>query len=109
MRRIATAVTFTFLGLGVIPASAQAPPAPPRLVPAVFVTTSFDSPSPLLGRFGPAAVVDRLLSFDADGDERVTAAELPERMQSVLLRLDHDGDSFLTAEEIQTGVKQAVA
>src|SRR5688572_15607246 len=102
MWRIATAVTFTFLGLDVVSASAQTPPTP---VPAVFVSTTPGAVPAFVGRVGgPGAVADRLLSFDADGDVRVTAAELPERMQSVFDRLDQDDDGFLTPEEIQAGV-----
>ena len=107
MWRIATSVTFTFLGLGVVSASAQAPPTPPTLVPAVFVRSFPDLESQFFGRSGgPTAVADRLLSFDADGDVRVTAAELPERMQSVFDRLDQDDDGFLTPDEIQAGVNR---
>jgi hypothetical protein len=101
MRRIATAMTVTFLGLGVLPASAQTQPTP---VPAVFVTTTPDTAFTFRRAVGPAAVVDRLLSFDADGDDRVTAAELPERMQGVVDRVDQDDDGFITAAEIEAAV-----
>src|SRR5687767_5164093 len=104
MQRIATAMTLAFLGLGVVPASAQTLPAP---APTVVATPSPDAMSTFLRRaVGPAAVVGRLLSFDADGDVRVTAAELPERMQSVFDRLDQDDDGFLTPDEIQAGVNR---
>ena len=102
MQRIATAMTLAFLGLGVVPASAQTLPAP---APTVVATPSPDAMSTFLRRaVGPAAVVGRLLSFDADGDDRVTAAELPERMQSVVDRIDQDDDGFMTALEIEAAV-----
>ena len=104
MRLIASAVAFTLLGPGVVQASAQ---TPPTTVPAVFVRSFPDAVSTFVGRVGgAAAVADRLLSFDADGDVRVTAAELPERMLSVFDRLDQDDDGFLTPEEIQAGVNR---
>lgn len=108
MQRRAMAMTFAFLGLGAYPASAQTQPAP---APAVFgtisgtITSSPEGASTFLGRpVGPAAVVERLLSFDADGDDRVTAAELPERMQSVVERIDRDDDGVMTAAEIEAAV-----
>ena len=100
MRRIATAVTITILGFGVLPVSAQTNPTP---VPAILVTPM---PPPLTVRRppGPIAVVARLLSFDADRDDRVTAAELPERMQSIVDRVDQNDDGFMTAAEIEAAV-----
>jgi hypothetical protein len=107
MWRIATAVTFTFLGLGAVSASAQTLPTSPTPVPATFVRSTPDTVSGFFGRAGGAtAVAARLLSFDADGDVRVTSAELPERMQSVFDRLDQDDDGFLTPDEIQAGVNR---
>ena len=102
MQRIAAAMILAFLGPGAVPALGQTLPAP---APAVAVAPSPDVVSTFLRRtVGPAAVVQRLLSFDTDGDDRVTAAELPERMQSVVDRIDQDDDGFMTALEIEVAV-----
>ena len=37
---------------------------------------------------GPSAVVDRILSFDANGDDRIARDELPERMEGMVSRGD---------------------
>ena len=104
MQRIAAAMTLAFLGLGALPASAQTQPTPAPPVSG-SITSSLDAMSTFLRRtVGPATVVQRLLSFDADGDDRVTAAELPERMQSVVDRIDQDDDGFMTALEIEAAV-----
>ena len=73
--------------------------APVRAVPAVHITVMPEPVTPNR-RNDPKAVVERILSFDADGDDRVTADELPERMQAVLERADRNGDGFLTAGEV---------
>lgn len=52
----------------------------------------------------PADLVRRILSFDADGDARVTEAELPERMQEIVRRADKNADGWLTEEEIRAAV-----
>jgi|SRR5688572_4100269 len=108
MQRIATAVMMTFLGLGALPASAQtqAAPAPPFFgTISGTITPGPEAVSTFLRRaVGPAAVVQRLLSFDSDGDDRLTAAELPERMQSVVDRIDQNDDGVMTAAEIEAAV-----
>ena len=101
MQRIAMAMTFAFLRLGALPASAQTPAAP---VHGVFEIANPNTAFTFSGTVGPAGVVQRFLSFDADGDDRVTAAELPERMQSVVDRIDQDDDGFMTAAEIEAAV-----
>ena len=111
MQRRAMAMTFAFLGLGGAAASAQTQPAP---APPFFgtisgtITPGPEAASTFFRRaVGPAVVVQRLLSFDADGDDRVTAAELPERMQSVVDRIDQDDDGFMTAAEIEAAVDRS--
>lgn len=46
-------------------------------------------------------VVARLLSFDRDGNGRVTRSELPERMHDLLQRGDADNDSTLDDRELR--------
>ena len=48
----------------------------------------------------PRAVVDRILSFDANGDDRIARDELPERMEGLVSRGDTNQDGFLTPDEI---------
>jgi hypothetical protein len=103
MRRIATAVTLALLGLAGVSAWAQTSPTP---LPEIVVTAR---PDVVTVRRPPGSVVVRLLSFDADGDDRVTAAELPERMQSVVDRVDQDDDGFMTAAEIEAAVDRRPA
>ena len=47
-----------------------------------------------------AAVLDRILSFDANGDNRISRDELPERMEGLVSRGDRNQDGFLTSDEI---------
>ena len=48
----------------------------------------------------PGAIVDRIFSFDANGDDRIARDELPERMQGLVSRGDKNHDGFLTADEV---------
>src|SRR6185503_13378667 len=48
----------------------------------------------------PASVVERVLSFDANGDHRIARDELPERMQALVVRGDKNHDGFLTSDEL---------
>jgi hypothetical protein len=75
---------------GVAAAAAQAPG--PR--PAVLIT---QSPRPASS---PAAVIERLVSFDGDADRRISRDELPERMQGLVARGDRNADAALDAEEL---------
>src|SRR5207249_2416610 len=45
--------------------------------------------------------VARVMSFDASGDGRVAAVELPDRMQDIVRRGDRNGDATLDREEIR--------
>jgi hypothetical protein len=101
MRPIPTVLALTLLGLVALPALAQ---TQTTVVPAVLVTANPNTAFTFRRAADPAAVVDRVLSFDTDGDDRVTAAELPERMQRVVDRVDEDGDGFITAAEVEAGV-----
>ena len=46
------------------------------------------------------SVLDRLLSFDANGDNRISRDELPERMEGIVSRGDRNQDGSLTPDEI---------
>jgi len=62
------------------------------------------TPPPLVApalRFSAGDVVNRILSFDADDDQRVTSDELPERMHDLFGQGDRDGDGVLTADEVE--------
>jgi hypothetical protein len=53
--------------------------------------------------------MDRLLSFDANGDSRIAPEELPERMATLVSRGDSDRDGFLTGNELVLLVDTAAA
>ena len=82
--------------IGVAAAAAQ-PPSPRW---AVLITesrpVSFAGP----GR-SPAAVIERLLSFDVNADDRLSRDELPERMQGLVARGDRNADAALDSDEIR--------
>jgi hypothetical protein len=61
------------------------------------------------GNANPDGVLNRLRSFDRDGDDRLSSEELPERMQSLMKRADQNADGFLNAEEIVKVVKASTA
>jgi hypothetical protein len=54
--------------------------------------------------FNPTRVVDRIMSFDRDGDGRITKDELPERMQELIARHDRNDDGALTFDEARASV-----
>jgi len=57
----------------------------------------------------PAAMVDRLESFDANRDQRISRDELPERMQGLVARGDRNADAVLDWEEIRALVNLGAA
>ena len=98
MRPIEAGLTIAILASAAVPAGAQTPVRP---VPAVLITAVAEPV--VVPPNEPRAIVDRVFSFDADGDERVSAGELPERMTAMLARADQNGDGFLTANEVVLG------
>ena len=90
-------VTFTLTAGIVGPAAAQTPVDRPQAV----LITPLPQPGSRALPFSAGDVVNRILSFDADDDDRVTRDELPERMQGLVGRGDHDGDGFLNAQEVE--------
>ncbi len=61
------------------------------------------------GGFAGGAMGDlaaRILSFDADGNGRVTRDELPERMRQRFERMDRDGDGTIDADEAQAAAER---
>ena len=82
--------------------AAQAPS--PR--PAVLITEVRRGPLEDPAR-SPAAMVERLESFDANRDERISRDELPERMQGLVARGDRNADAVLDREEIRALVNAA--
>ncbi len=83
--------------IGIVSGAAQAPSPPPIFVNSI--------PSGLAR--SPAAVIDRLLSFDVNADKRVSADELPERMQELVARGDKNADAALDSDEIRALVTAA--
>jgi EF hand len=77
---------------------------PPRLADARGRRGAADA----RGRQGPNnrgltvdQIVERLMSFDKNGDGKVTKDELPERMQNLIARGDSDKDGALDKDEIK--------
>ena len=91
MRFIPSLFTSFVLGVGIVPAAAQT--AIEVVAPAPKVdAVRFSHTIQVLGGGGsPAAVVTRILSFDSDGDNRITSGELPERMQDLVQRHESRG------------------
>jgi hypothetical protein len=65
------------------------------------------------GRHGrPASPADTtetvktLMSFDKNGDGKLSRAEVPERMQGLFDRCDMDKDGFLTGDELKAAAEE---
>ena len=100
-------VARTILAAGAIlmrvsPAVAQNPEIVGK---ALFVDAT--PPSSVVAARSPLAVIDRLLSFDANKDHRITRDELPERMQALIARSDKNADGALDVDEIRAAVNAA--
>ena len=104
MRSVTRTVLATgamLMGLGA--AGAQPPDG---LRPAFFITEMPAAPFAAQAR-SPKAVIERLLSFDANADDRISRDELPERMQGLLERGDKNADAALDPVEIRDLVNAA--
>jgi len=99
MRRLTVVVVTVAVVAGNVTAAAGQGPFRPQ--PAVLITPVPDVVMPTALLANPGNVVNRVLSFDVDGDGRVSADELPERMQHVIARGDQDGDGFVTGAEVR--------
>ena len=96
-----TLLTTAAMLIGVAAAAAQAPS--PR---QVFITEG--PPVPLAGPArSPAAVIERLVSFDVNADGRISRNELPERMDGLVARGDRNADAALDSDEIRALVNAA--
>lgn len=103
-----TTVTRTILAAGALlmtvgPAVAQHP----EIVRKAVLITTGPPPPPLVAARSPLAVIERVLSFDANKDHRITRDELPERMQPLIARGDKNADAALDVDEIRTLVNAA--
>jgi hypothetical protein len=85
--------------LSAVIASAQ---TPPRVEQLVLNDNALHVVQESVGNAQPADVIERMLAFDADRDGRVTAQELPERMQPLVARGDADHDNALDLTEIRS-------
>ena len=74
---------------------------------APLVDTSFRPSGSVVFPGSDAEVLNRLWSFDLDGDDRISSEELPERMQPLMARADQNADGFLNEAELTTMVRLA--
>jgi hypothetical protein len=97
-----TLLTTGAMLFAVVAGAAQAPGPSP----AVFVREiqSAPFPDPVRSR---TVMTERLLSLDVNADGRVSADELPERMQKLMTDGDKNADATLDASEIHTLVNAA--
>ena len=100
-------VTRTMLTLGtvVLCVGAAGAQTPGDVRPAVLIRelrTSISGSSR-----SPAAVIERLMSFDSNKDDRISRDELPERMQELVSRGDANVDGALDSSEIRVLVTAA--
>ncbi|MAI33623.1 MAG: hypothetical protein CMM07_18380 [Rhodopirellula sp.] len=51
---------------------------------------------------GAMNAASRLMGFDENKDGKISKAELPERMQPLMLRIDRDNDGFLSKQELES-------
>src|SRR5688500_612569 len=80
--------------------------APMVLRSAVVITEM--PPAPLAPRAkSPDAAIERLMSFDGNGDHRISRDELPERIQVVVARGDRNANAALESDEIRSLVHAA--
>ena len=91
-------VTCTMLTAMLVGVGAAAAQVPEDLRPKVLTEIPA---GPIASRArSPFDVTERLMSFDANADHRVTRDELPERMQGLVARGDKNADAALDSDEI---------
>ncbi len=78
--------------------SVEAKEVAPKTTAAVAPIDTFNLPRRLRSQLN--YTVKRLLEYDADGDDRLTAEELPRRMASLVERGNQNGDRFLDKDEL---------
>lgn len=91
-----TLLTTGAILIGVAAAAAQAPGPRPTVLITESSRASFADPAR-----SPAAVIERLVSFDVNADDRISRDELPERMQELVARGDRNADATLDSDEIR--------
>jgi hypothetical protein len=67
---------------------------------AILRTPSPAQAVPMSTALNHMAIVNRLLSLDRNGDDRIARGELPERMEDLVGRGDKNQDGFLTMDEV---------
>jgi hypothetical protein len=67
----------------------------------VSLRATVNGPSTSAAALGVEGVITRMMSFDTDGDSRLAAGELPERMRELVTRGDVNGDARLDTAEIR--------
>ena len=87
------AVAIIVIASGAVAGQKRSHPVPPMITP-------LPEQAPRRTARNPSAVVDRILSFDANGDDRIARDELPERMEGLVIRGDNNQDGFLTSDEV---------
>ena len=105
MRLVSSLIASAAIAASVVPAAAQAPqplppsvfaPTPDSVVQGVAQGITIVRATQTQNR---TDVVDRIMSFDRNGDNRVDRNELPERMMHLFVQGDADGDGALIAAE----------
>ena len=91
--------------MGVTPVVAQHPGS----VGTAVLIDAPPPPSSAAAARSPLAVRERLLSFDADKDLRISRDELPERMQGLIARGDKNANGALDFDEIGALVNAAAS
>lgn len=67
---------------------------------AILRTPSPTQAVPMPTALTPMAIVNRILSLDRNGDNRIARDELPERMEDLVGRGDKNQDGVLTTDEV---------
>ena len=90
------------LAVNAFPAAAQTEITVVAPAPTVDTSVQLHRDVVIIGTaFMPADVVNRILAFDRNGDDRIAKDELPERMQTLIERADLNGDGVLVAQEVE--------